>query len=264
MLRKIMIALLVPAMLYSVASALTLDELIAKNIKSRGGIEKIRGVKTMKLNGTLMVQGMEIPATLTFKRPNMVRSESQVQGMTMLQGFDGTTAWMISPLTGNPDPQKLSDEDARDIEEQSDVDGAFIDAKKKGNTLELIGQEDVDSVPTYKLKVTLKNGNVRNYFLNARTGLEVLETSMRKVQAQEIEVFTYYSDYKPVNGLMMAYGIENKVKGQSVSRIVLNKIELNIPLADSLFKMPAKAATVADSTANALFKTEGKPDSTKK
>jgi len=43
-------------------------------------------------------------------------------------------------------------------------------------------------------------------------------------------------------GLLFAFSIESKVKGQTVSQIVLDKIELDTAIEDSIFKMPAKPA----------------------
>ena len=265
MFRRLMIALTIPALLCTIASAQTVDELIAKNNKARGGLEKMKAVKTMKLTGKITMQGMEAPAVMMFKRPGMIRSEFTIQGMTAIQGYDGKTAWMIMPFMGKTEPEKMAAEDAKDIEEQSDVDGPLVDYKDKGNKVELIGKEDMEGTPVYKIKVTLKSGDVRYIFLDGEHYLEVKETSKRKTQGTEIEIDTYFSDYKSIDGLMIPHAMESKVKDQTVSQIMLSKIEMGVALADSLFKMPAKAAaSPTDSSAKAPAKVETKPDSTKK
>jgi len=265
MMRRILTLLLVPALLYSVASAQTVDELIAKNNKARGGIEKLKAVKTIKITGKFFMQGMEAPAVMMFKRPRMVRSEFTLQGMTAVQAYDGTTAWMIMPFMGKTDPEKMTAEDAKDIEEQSDIDGPLVDYKEKGHKVELTGKEDMEGTPVYKIKVTLKGGDIRYIFLDGEHFLEVKGTAKRKTQGTEIEIDTYYSDFKAINGVMVPHAIESKVKDQIVSQVTLSKIEMNVEFPDSLFKMPAKAAGgKADSTSKAPAKADSKPDSTKK
>jgi outer membrane lipoprotein-sorting protein len=255
MLRRIMIALTIPALLCSIASAQTVDELIAKNNKARGGLEKVRAVKTLKLTGKVFMQGMEAPAVMSFKRPHMVRTEFTFQGMTAVQGYDGTTAWMVMPFMGKTDPEKMTAEDSKDIEEQSDADGPLVDYKEKGHKVELIGKEDMEGTPVYKIRVTLKNGDIRDIFLDGERYLEVKESSKRKSQGAEIELDTYFSDFKAVDGLMIPHAIESKVKDQSVSQVTISKVDLNVDLPDSLFKMPAKVAgTKADSTSKSPAK----------
>ena len=43
-----------------------------------------------------------------------------------------------------------------------------MDYKAKGNTVELMGKEDVEGTPAYKLKVTKKSGNIEYDYLDAQ------------------------------------------------------------------------------------------------
>lgn len=224
------------------ASAQTVDELIKKNIQAHGGIEKLKAVKSSKATGKIIQQGMEIPITLQQKRPGMVRMDAVFQGKTMVQAYDGETGWKIDPFQGSPDPEKVAGDDLKDLEEQSDLDGPLVDYKAKGHTVELIGKEDLEGTPVYKLKLTLKKGDVREIYLDADNGLELKVSSKRKTPGGEIDIDQYLGNYKPVNGLMFAFSIDTKVKGQTVTQIVIDKIEIDAALEDPIFKMPAKPA----------------------
>jgi len=46
------------------ASAQTVDELIKKSIDAQGGAEKLKGVKSIKVTGKIIQQGIEIPLTV--------------------------------------------------------------------------------------------------------------------------------------------------------------------------------------------------------
>jgi outer membrane lipoprotein-sorting protein len=224
------------------ACAQTADDLIKKNIDARGGIQKLKAVKSMKASGKITPQGLEIPITLQQKRPGMVRMDATFQGKSMVQAYDGTSGWKIDPFQGNPDPEKVAGDDLKDLEEQSDLDGALVDYKQKGHIVELIGKEDMEGTPVYKLKLTLKNGDVRNIYIDAENYLELKVTSKRKTPGGEIDVDQFLGNYKPVNGLMFPFSIDTKVNGQSVNTITIDKIELDVPVDEALFKMPAKPA----------------------
>ena len=57
------------------ASSQTVDELIARNLESKGGLARMRAIQTMKQTRRMNLQGMEAPVTVYAKRPNMVRQE---------------------------------------------------------------------------------------------------------------------------------------------------------------------------------------------
>jgi len=222
------------------ASSQTLDDILNKYYEARGGYEKVKSVKSMKTTGKQMVQGMEVPFIIQQKRPNLLRIEATLQEQTIIQGYDGETAWMINPLTGSNDPQTLPEEQAKNIIEQADIDGYLVDYKEKGHTVELIGEEDVEGTAAYKLKVNLKNGDIRYNYLDAEYFLELKVIAKIKRQDTEIEAVTYYSDYKEVDGMMMAHSFETKRGGTTVSQIAVDNIELNVEMDDAIFKIPAK------------------------
>ena len=243
MIRRVLGSLLAITVLFAFqASAQTVDELIKKNIDARGGIQKLKAVKSMKATGKITPQGLEIPITLQQKRPAMVRMDAVFQGKSLIQSYDGETGWKIDPFQGSSDPEKVAGDDLKDLQEQSDVDGALVDYKDKGHTVELIGKEDLEGTPVYKLKLTLKNGDVRYFYLDAENYLELKVTSKRKTPGGEIDVDQYLGNYKPVNGIMFPFSIETKVKGQSQNQITIDKVEMDVPIDDSIFKMPAKPA----------------------
>jgi len=136
-----------------------------------------------KATGTASLMGgqMEAPVTVVIKRPSSMRMEMSVQGKSLIQAFDGTTAWMINPFMGSSDPQKSNDEDTQAMKDDSDfVGGPLFDYKAKGSTVELIGKEDVEGSPAYKMKVTRKSGNVQCVFVEAQTFLAMRTSGKRR------------------------------------------------------------------------------------
>jgi len=251
MLRKVLISVVVLGLLAPIASAQTVDELLAKNFEAKGGLQKLKAVQSMKATGKMVLgQGMEAPFVLYAKRPKNMRMEFTIQGMTGVQAYDGKTAWMTMPFMGKKDPEAMPTEEAKMVEEQADMDGPLMDYKEKGNKVELAGKEQVEGADAYKIKCTLKNGDIRWFYLDAESYLEIKGEAKRTIRGTEVDGESYLSDYKEVDGLMMPYAMESGSKGAPHrQKMVFEKVEFNVPLADSLFAMPGGGATAkSDST----------------
>lgn len=241
MLQKICFFLLMLFCFTLTTSAQTLDEIIAKHIQARGGEEKLKAVKTVKQNGVFIQQGQEVPILLQNKRPSSIRFELSIQGTKIIQAYDGQTGWAVSPFLGTKEAQKLSDDQLKDIVDQADIDGPLVDFKGKGHSVSLVGKEDLEGSPVYKLKVDKKNGDTSFIFIDTGNYLEIKSAQKNKLpNGQELEVESYSSDYKTVEGVTFPHSIEIKTPQGSV-QIKINKIEVNTEMDDNLFKFPVSA-----------------------
>jgi outer membrane lipoprotein-sorting protein len=182
---------------------------------------------------------MEAPITLEQKRPKSMRVEVTVQGLTIIQAYDGTVGWMLNPMSGRKDPEPMPSEMMKNVEEQADMDGPLVDYKDKGNKVELLGKEKAEGAECYKVKVTLKSGDTRTYYIDAENYLEVKVEAKTTVRGTETEGDTIIGDWKEVGGMMMPFSIDSGQKGAPArQKITLEKIEVNPVLDDARFKMP--------------------------
>ena len=229
--------------LTAAAQDLTVDQIIAKNIEAHGGLEKIKAQKTLRFSGRMTLgPGLEAPAVMEQKRPGSFRLEITLQGLTAVQAYDGQTGWQINPFAGKKDPELMGEDDLKEAQEQADIDGPLIDYKAKGNKVELVGREKVEGSDAYKLKVTLKNGDVHYFYLDADTFLEIKEESKRMIRGTEVEGETTFGDYKEEGGVMMPHSFESGPKGSTQKQhITIEKVEINPPIEDARFKLPAAA-----------------------
>jgi len=239
----------IPAIAQETAAAkdtpLTVDQIVEKHTQALGGADKLKAIRSVTITGTAVVTAgpspIEAPIVMKIKRPASMRMEISVQGKSVVTGFDGTTAWMINPFMPSPDPQKSNDEDTQQAKDDSDfIDGALVDYKAKGNTVELIGKEDLEGTAAYKLKVTKKGGGVEYEYLDAQTFLEIRSSGKRKQMGQEMEFESTPGNYKPVNGVMMPYSLSQKVNGSPMMDLTFEKIEVNTAIDDAIFQMPEK------------------------
>jgi hypothetical protein len=222
------------------AGAQTADELLAKNLHAKGGLDKIKAIKTLRMKGRLNQGGFTAVVGQELKRPAMLRTTFTVQGMTAIQAYDGLTGWQISPFQGRKDPELLGEDDLRDLVEDADMDGPLVDYKEKGHTVEYLGHDTVDGDDVYRLKCTLKNGDIVYYYLDPDSSLEIRTERQQFIRGAVRERQSDLGSYKPVAGVMFPYSIESGPKNNpSVrSKVTIESIEANVPIDDIAFKMP--------------------------
>lgn len=227
--------------------AQTSNELVSKNLQAKGGLEKIKAVHSLRTAGDLDAGFFKAKLSSESQRPDFYRTNVTVQGMTRVQAYDGSRAWQISPFNGKKDPQLMGDDDSRNLIEEADFDGPLVDAQAKGNKIEYLGHDQVDGDDAYKLKVTLKNGDILYYYLDPDTYLEIQIERQQFIRGSVRESVTLLGSYKPVNGVMYPFSIEAGPKNDPDSRakITIQKIEANAPVNEADFKMPTAAAPAA-------------------
>jgi hypothetical protein len=242
--RKILPGIIGLALFAIPVSAQTAEEIIAKYIKTIGGAEKIEAIKTLRRTGKFTGGGgFEAIVIQENKRPQMARQEFSIQGMTGVTAYDGKTGWKIEPWGGKKDPEALGEEEMKGIQEDADFDGPLVNYQQKGNKVEFVGAEPVEGTDAFKLKVTLKNGDVRYYFMDTDYYVPIKIESKRIVRGAEREFETSLGDYKEIAGVYLPYSIESGLKGNpNKSQITFEKIEANVALDDSRFKQPAGPA----------------------
>lgn len=254
MIRKTLaiLALLLAAVALPVAAEMTLDEILATNVESRGGMEALKNIETLRMEGHMaMGAGMEAPLTLEIRRPNSMRMEFVFQGMTGIQAYNGETGWQIMPFGGSSEPEKMTGSELEQVIDQADIDGPLVDYEEKGHTLELLGTEDVDGTEAYKLKLTKKNGDETIMFLDTEYCLEIKSQSTITARGMEMDIEVSYGDYKEVAGVMMVHSITQAVAhGQPGGMsITFDKIEANVEIAADRFAMPEKEETAEEPAA---------------
>ena len=238
--RKIAPVVLALVGLAASARAQSADELVARNIQAKGGLEKIKAIQTLRMKGRLNQGSFTAVVGQELKRPAMLRTTFTVQGMTAIQAYDGQGGWQISPFEGRKDPELLGEDDLRDLVEDADMDGPLIDYKEKGHTVEYLGRDTVDGDDVYRLKCTLKNGDIVYYYLDPDSSLEIRTERQQFIRGAVRERQTDLGSYKPVAGVMLPYSIESGPKNNPSVRakVTIESIEANVTIDDAAFKMP--------------------------
>ena len=216
-----------------------LDDILSAYYKAIG-IEKMKEWQTVIVTGKTISQGMEYPVKVYMKRPGKLRVEVELQGNKMIQVFDGKQGWSIIPWSGSSDPQDMTADEIKGMKNQADIEGTLYNWKEKGHKAELISKEDFEGSSIYKIKLTKADGDIETWFIDAENYVPLKMAATVKIQGNETEGECYFSNYSEFNGVLMAKTNTNKFKGQTVSQMETDKMEINLPVSDSLFVKPVK------------------------
>ncbi|HSG82269.1 MAG TPA: hypothetical protein VLC48_08470, partial [Gemmatimonadota bacterium] len=100
-----------------------------------------------------------------------------------------------------------------------------------------------EGTAAYKLKVTLSSGDVVFYYLDSEYFVPIRIEGSRMVQGNAMEFATRLSDYKEVDGLLIAHSIQTSGSGGGRGggrgqTMIYDTVELNVEIDDALFSMP--------------------------
>lgn len=241
--RVIRICFCLLAVLPAGASAQTVDDLVAKYIDARGGIEKLKAIQTIKITRTVGTGiGNNVKVIIYKKRPNLYRGE---QGPTapgaplVPRGVNETDAWdtVQGKITTRPE---ATEAETRDLD--ADFDGFLVDWKTKGHTVTYAGIEKLPTGDAHKLNVKLKSGGDRTVYLDARTFLERRQVgTLTLLNGRKLDVVIDYSGWKDVNGVKFPFDVTEDRTGPMPAQslvIYTEKIETNLPMEEALFATP--------------------------
>ena len=93
----------------------TADSLVQRHIEALGGQPALEGLSSVQFEGELRFPG---DFKLTYKEvrareKQASRTEAALQGLTLTQGYDGTSGWRINPFQGRKDAETMSADEAR-------------------------------------------------------------------------------------------------------------------------------------------------------
>jgi outer membrane lipoprotein-sorting protein len=106
----------------------------------------------------------------------------------------------------------------------------------KAGQLSLEGEEKVNEKPAFKLKANIEGGNTTYMFIDKGSYLLVKTSATINREGQTIIVDSYPSDYTETNGVLLPMKTTTSANGMDIL-MTFDKVEVNIPMEDSLFKV---------------------------
>jgi len=236
---------LVLLVLPAAAAAQTADEIVAKSLAARGGLEKIKAVQAQRISGTISFgQNADGPFVIELKRPLKLHMEVTLAGQTLVRVYNGKGAgWVVNPFAEDHSAQPMAEEDLKNINDEADFDGPLADYKAKGNQVELQGKDQVEGKEAFKIKMTRSSGDARTYFIDATSYQVVKWEGTTHVDDKDVLVVNYLRDYRDVNGLQFPFEIDSDSPDSPEQRkITIDKIELDPKIEETRFGKPSASA----------------------
>ncbi|MBL4904498.1 MAG: outer membrane lipoprotein-sorting protein [Flavobacteriaceae bacterium] len=243
------LVLLVVAVLGSITlNAQTVDEILSTYYENIGGEENLRKVKGIKMTAKINQQGMEIPPEIIQMSDGRQLTVVNFQGKEIKQGvFDGEILWSHNFMTMKA--EKSDAETTANLKlDANDFPDPFLDYKKKGYKVELLGKETIDGAETFKIKLTKepvtidgkKEENISFYFFDVDNFVPIaVHTEIKSGPGKGMISEVTMSDYQEVGGLYFPFSITQGIKGQPGGQpITISEIVLNPTVDANAFKFP--------------------------
>jgi hypothetical protein len=229
----------------SPATAESASELVAKNLEARGGAAKMAAIKSVHFTGEVRFPGdFRLEFSELRERRDAggcaVRIEATIQGLTLIQAYDGTIGWRVNPFQGRKDAEKMGGDEARALADECQIDGVLLAAQGSGSKVDYLGREDVDGTDAFKLRIAQSDGDEFTYYLDPDTYLEIKTLERRTVRGSEQETEYEIGDYERVAGVYFPFSIAQGPKNAREKQVTtIDKGEANVEIAKGVFDLPA-------------------------
>jgi hypothetical protein len=213
--------------------AQTLDEIIDKNIAARGGKEKLLALNSVSMEGTLSLNGQNIPVTIIQLNNKGQKVTLTINGMVNYTIQTKDSGWNYFPIQGQTKPEVMPSAVIKEMSDGLDIQGSFINYKEKGYSVELIGKEDVDGTQCFKIRMVTNSGLEETLFIDPISYYVIKTVEKTKASGQEQEQAQTFSNFKRLD---TGYVFPFSLTGFGPGELVITKIEVNIPIGESIFR----------------------------
>jgi hypothetical protein len=221
------------------APALTADQVVAKYVDAIGGKAALASLKSISMETSAQIMGNDAPGTTVVLDGVGYKNETSFNDSKIISVYSAKGGWQVNPMAGMSDPTPMPDDQYKAGREQIYVAGALYDYAAKGSKIELVSSDK----DTYTIKLTTKDNQDSTYVIDATSFLIRSTVRKGKMQDQDVDITTVYSDYKKTDaGYTIPYTIDVDFGGQFQVTIGVKKVEVNKTIDPAVFDMPAAPA----------------------
>jgi len=225
------------------ASESTASALLDRVIAAKGGLDTLRRVASIT---AVTSAGMKTPSgsvdaeTTTYLHyPNQVRVETMLPEATVVQVYDGSKAWVKDPSGTHDVPEPMIRELRASFER--DTIAALLNARDGKVRMRLLPDAKPggsDGKAYRALEFSGPGLDPMVLYVDPVTHLVARQSYVPGGAGQPL-VEEVFSDYRPVDGVQIAFSAEIRRGGETILQRRVISIRLNEPLGPTLFKRPS-------------------------
>jgi hypothetical protein len=229
------------------AQGQSVDDIINKYIDGRGGKDKLSAIKSVYMQGSRKMMGIEVSVKVTIVQGKLLRNDFEFEGTKGYMIVTPTEGWSLIPKR-SLNVEIISPDILKNIQWQLDIAGPLVDYIAKGSKVELQEKEIIDPAKdgtggkeAYRIKVTLSTGKEIFFFIDKDTNLLIQSKQMIPAIGNYTphEIVTNYSDYKSFDGIMFPQTIANPGNGITGGSTTFDTIIINKMIDEDQYK-PSK------------------------
>lgn len=199
-----------------VDASVTVASIADKYIAAIGGKDKVSKITSITSISGAKMQGMDLNIKNTQASGGKMNLEVSMMGnVVQKMTYDGAKGSMTTQGHTMDMPAEMQEAYAKEKELFPEL--TFATSKD----LTLGGIEKIDGADAYAVK-----SENTTYYYDVKTGLKVADIKKQKMQGQQVEIPSNYSNYKAVDGVMFPFTVKVKQMGMDMQMDV-QSYELN-------------------------------------
>ena len=211
--------------------------IIDKYVKAIGGRNAILGHSSSHMTGTFSVASAGISGAIEIfnAKPAKTLAKTNIGGIgEILEGFDGTYGWGISPMTGPSLAEGTELEQKRfDADFYSDLHDPA-----RYTSMTTVEKTVFEGRPAYKLSLVKKIGGEDLEYFDVETGYKIGTAGSREGPMGPMNITVTQTDYKKFGDVMVPTTMKQSVSGVS-NVITITSMEFdNVP--PTTFEIPER------------------------
>jgi hypothetical protein len=219
-----------------VAMSQSVEEVIANYSKAMGGLEIYQKTTTAKMTGVVNAQGMDFPITIQIINNKAMRADVDVMGQKIVNSYNDGKGWKIDPFNGANEATDVEGAELAGYKTQASLLNSLMNYVSLGNKVELAGEETIEGIKNFKIKMTAKeDGKSSVYFIRGTDWGLTKTTTSREIQGQDVDVETLFSDLKEFGGLKFYMTRTQQAMGQVFQTLSFTNVELNVTIDPKIF-----------------------------
>jgi len=188
-------------------------DVVNRHLKEIGGRDAVLSHKSMQVKGMLSVpaSGIKGPVEISAAaNPDRVIVKTSVQGIgDIMEGFDGSHGWTVSPMTG---PMLKVDKELTQAKLDADFYSELRDPKKYVS-VKTVEKATFEGRPCFKVQLRRIDGTEDFDFYDAATGLRAGSINTRETPMGTMTITSIIGGYKKFGNLLVATTQTQKVMG---------------------------------------------------